>query len=239
MWIGFAAGYAAAAVVGAAGIRVPALFVVGDDGIGSVAVVFGFFTETAGINHQCIQPQPSSCGGYAAEFLAVASDIAAFNAQMVGLFFGNIVACRFGFIVNCTTQCAAAGFERIRAFGHGCFREIFRFGSVAVCIKVAVCTEQLLECFRRPAFCLCQSVHVDGNAVFIDTAYGKTVGTGTSAFNDADARIVTHQVAFIGDHLFIQSLTADFLFTEFLYFAAANDFDFIQLLISLRNRIGR
>ena len=80
MWIGFAAGYAAAAVVGAAGIRVPALFVVGDDGIGSVAVVFGFFTETAGVDHQCVQTQPGSCGGYAAEFLAVASDIAAFNA---------------------------------------------------------------------------------------------------------------------------------------------------------------
>ena len=158
---------------------------------------------------------------------------------MVGLFFGNIVACGFGFVVDGTAQCAAAGFKRVCAFGKGYFREIFRFGSVAVCIEVTVCAEQLLECFRRPAFCLCQSIHVDGNAVFIDTAYGKTVRTGASAFNDADARIVAHQVAFIGDHLFIQSLTADFFFTKFLYFAAANDFDFIQLLISLRNRIGR
>ena len=76
----FAARYAATAVVGTAGIRAPALFVVGDDSIGSITVVFGFFTEAAGVDHQCVQTQPSSCGSYAAEFLAVASDIAAFNA---------------------------------------------------------------------------------------------------------------------------------------------------------------
>ena len=234
----FAARYAAAAIVGTAGIRTPALFVVGDDGIGSVAVVFGFFTETAGINHQCVQTQPSSCGGYAAEFLAVASDIAAFNAQVVGFFFGNIVTCGFGFIVDGTTQCTAAGFERVRAFGHGYFREIFRFGSIAVGVEVAVCAEQLLERFRRPAFCLCQSVHVDGDAVFIDAAYGKAVGAGAPTFDDADARIVAHQVAFVGYHLFVQCLTVDFLFAEFLDFAAADDFDFIQALMCLWCGVG-
>ncbi|EOB45356.1 hypothetical protein NM65012_2185 [Neisseria meningitidis 65012] len=131
--------------------------------------------------------------------MAVFADAAALYPQMVGLVFGNIIACGFGLVIDCAAQCAAAGFERVRAFGDGYFGKVFRLGSVAVGVEVAVRAEQFLEGFGRAAFRLRQPVNVDGDAVFVHAAYGKAVRTRPAAFDDGNAGVVAHQVVFVVD----------------------------------------
>ena len=98
--IGLAAGNANTAIVGTPRIGAPSLFVVFNSNIFAVAVGFGFFAGTAGINHQRIKTFPRSGSGNAGKFLAAAADNAAFYAQIIGFFFGNIIGCGFGFVVD-------------------------------------------------------------------------------------------------------------------------------------------